>query len=161
MKKKIWVLFGLLLIGQVHFIQAENSMSREDTFIFLQEAFEAQLSLGDKFYSNAEVTTILSPYFTYDYQKIFTNEQLCKEPDGIILCGTDESHYFIPYFSYDDNTKTIFEKNQIIVYEYFLPQLEGPVIWDKPHYEIITISKTPDGWRISDYQISEQKPGLS
>lgn len=159
MRVKIWAIVLLLLIGQVHFISAENvSMTKEETFLFLQDALSAELSLGDKFRSEKEMTEVLSPYFTNDYQKLFIAEHIFSEPEGFIMYGSDVFDYFIPMYSYDDNTKIITGKNKMIVTEYFLPQLEGPVIWDKPHYESITIIKTKDGWKISDYLISEKKP---
>lgn len=159
--KKIWALLLLLLIGQVHFIQAENvAMSREDTFLFLQEAFKAQTSLGDQFRTEKEIRDVLSPYFTDEYQKLFIAEHIFSEPEGFILYGSDVFDYFIPMYSYDDNTKIITDRNKIIVYEYFLPELDGPVIWDKPHYESITLKKIKSGWRISDYNISEEKPSI-
>lgn len=159
MRVKIWAIVLLLLIGQVHFISAENvSMTKEETFLFLQDALSAELSLGDKFRSEKEMTEVLSPYFTNDYQKLFIAEHIFSEPEGFIMYGSDVFDYFIPMYSYDNNTKIITGKNKMIVTEYFLPQLEGPVIWDKPHYESITIIKTKDGWKISDYLISEKKP---
>lgn len=161
MKAKIWALLLLLLIGQVHFIQAENvSMSRKETFSFLQDALSAQLSLGDKFRTENEIADVLSPFFTNDYQQLFINEHVFSEPEGLILYGTDVTDFFIPMFSYDNNTKIMTGANKMIVYEYFLPQLEGSVVWDKPHYESITITKTTDGWKISGYNISEDKPSL-
>ncbi|MED4353040.1 DUF3993 domain-containing protein [Schinkia azotoformans] len=161
MRVKIWALLLLLLIGQVHFISAENvSMTREETFLFLQEALSAQLSLGDKFRSEQEISDVLSPYFTEDYQKLFVAEHIFSEPEGFIMYGTDVFDYFIPMYSYDVNTKIMTDKNKIIVTEYFLPQLEGPVVWEKPHYESITIIKTKAGWKISDYLVSEDKPSI-
>lgn len=159
MRVKIWALLLLLLVGQVHFISAENvSMTREETFPFLQEALSAQLSLGDKFRSEKEISDVLSPYFTDEYQNLFVAEHIFSEPEGFIMYGSDVFDYFIPMYSYDENTKIMTAKNKIIVTEYFLPQLEGPVVWDRPHYESLTIIKTNDGWKISEYLISEDKP---
>ncbi|HHY73931.1 MAG TPA: DUF3993 domain-containing protein [Bacillus bacterium] len=158
---KIWALLLLLLIGQVHFIQAENiSMSRNEIFQFLEDALKAQVSLGDEFRTEKEVGAVLAPYFTKDYQKLFTDEHIFIEPEGLILYGTDSFAFFIPMYSYDTNTKIMTDHNKIIVYEYFLPQLDGPVTWEKPHYETIMMTKTKDGWKISDYDISEEKPSL-
>lgn len=159
MRVKIWAIVLLLLIGQVHFISAENvSMTKEETFLFLQDALSAQVSLGDKFRSEKEMTEVLSQYFTEEYQKLFVAEHIFSEPEGFIMYGSDVFDYFIPMYSYDENTKIMTGKNKIIVTEYFLPQLEGPVVWEKPHYESITIIKTKAGWKISDYLISEEKP---
>lgn len=160
-KRKIWALLLLLLIGQVHFIHAENvAMSRDETFLFLQDALAAQLSLGDMFHTEKEVIAVLSPYFSNDYQKLFIEEHIFSEPEGLILYGTDVFDYFIPMYSYDSNTKIMSKKNKMMVYEYFLPQIDGPVIWDKPHYEILTLTKTKEGWKISDFFISEDKPTI-
>jgi hypothetical protein len=159
MRVKIWAIVLLLLIGQVHFISAENvSMTKEETFLFLQDALSAQVSLGDKFRSEKEMTEVLSQFFTEEYQKLFVAEHIFSEPEGFIMYGSDVFDYFIPMYSYDENTKIMTGKNKIIVTEYFLPQLEGPVVWEKPHYESITIIKTKAGWKISDYLISEEKP---
>lgn len=161
MRVKIWALLLLLLVGQVHFISAENvAMTKEETFPFLQEALSAQLSLGDKFRSEKEISDVLSPYFTEEYQNLFVAEHIFSEPEGLIMYGSDVFDYFIPMYSYDENTKIMTEKNKIIVTEYFLPQLEGPVIWERPHYESITIIKTNNGWKISEYLISEDKPTM-
>lgn len=159
MKSKIWILVVLLIIGQVQFIQAENApMKRNELFLFLQDAFNAQLSLGDRYRTEKEVREVLSPYFTNEYQDLFMKEHIYSEPEGYILYGSDIKFYFIPMYSYDENTKIITEPNKIIVYEYFPPQLEGPVIWEQPQYEILTITRTKEGWRISDYNISVNKP---
>lgn len=159
MKKIVWALVFFLLIGQVQFIKAENEpLTKDETFLFLQDAFLAQLSLGDNYRTPEEVSQILSPFFTDHYQQLFNTEHLFSEPEGLIMYGTDVMDYFIPLYSYDENTKVMTTSNKIIVYEYFLPQIEGSVIWDKPHYEVLTITRSNGDWQISDYEISEEKP---
>nr|WP_017753542.1 DUF3993 domain-containing protein [Calidifontibacillus oryziterrae] len=158
-KRIMWTLFFFLVIGQVQFIYAENKQpTKNEIFTFLQEAFVAQLSLAEKYRTQQEVSEILSPFFTEEYQLLFTKEHLFLEPEGVIMYGTDIPDYFIPFYSYNDNTKLLTTLDKIIVYEYFLPQLEGSIIWDQPHYQILTITKTTSGWQISDYEISEAKP---
>lgn len=162
MKKTIWILLFFIFIGQVQFIYAENEqMTKNKTFSFLKEAFLTQLSLGDHYRTFDEVSDVLSPYFTNDYQQLFLNEHIFVEPEGYIMYGTDVMFYFIPDYSFDANTKMLTSSNKIIIYEYFLPQFEGSVIWEKPHYKAITIIKTKSGWKISDYSISLETPKLN
>ncbi len=161
MKKMIVIFVLFLFVGQVQLqlTNAENvTMTRAEIIQFLQDALETQLSLGEGFRSKEELAVSLSPYFTDNYQQLFIKEHLFLESDGYILYGSDFMPYFIPNYSYDENTKIMTSSNEIVVYEYFPPQFEGPVIWEQGLYEIITLIKQDDGWKIAEYNISSEEP---
>ncbi|MEH7391750.1 DUF3993 domain-containing protein, partial [Bacillus sp. JJ1474] len=122
--------------------KAEKMLSnREDVFAFVQAAYQAQLSLGEKPRTVEEIDKILSPYFTEEAKRIFLEENLFSENSLYITYGTDFPFYYIPYFSFTDETKLVSHENEKYFFEFFPEMDEGPVSYES-HYEglLLTVS---------------------
>lgn len=130
-----------------------------EVFLLLQNAFNAQVVLSEKHRTLEEIQAMLAPYFNANYQSLFLQSNLVKEVEGYIIYGSDFAQYYIPYFTYNDNTKIV--KNEaaqkMYVYEFIEGSDLGPVSFDD-HYEIVVLTKDIDRWLISDYVASCEKP---
>ncbi|WP_404449820.1 DUF3993 domain-containing protein [Sutcliffiella horikoshii] len=137
---------------------AEQSSEYQEVYSFLKEAFQAQLSLGEKHHSLDEIDQILNPYFTKDYQQSFLKEHLFKEEAGYITYGTDFPAFYIPFFQYDHETKVIKDQSgDIIVYEHFTSEEDMPSLYDD-HYEYVKIQDTSAGWKVIEYGFEYEIP---
>jgi len=153
---KKFLLCSLPFILLISFINpakttAQESLSNnEEVFQYLQEAFQAQVQLSEKPRTMEEIYEILSPYFSKEAMKVFTSENLFMEDGKYITYGTDFPIYYIPFFTYTDETKIVRKKGYIYVFEYFKDSGEGPVSFDD-HYEGV-IMKDIDGiYKVDEY----------
>gem|GEM_PF-1161434 len=143
------ILFLFPLIGQAASISAIET--REEVLGFLQEAFQAQVSLSEEGRPEEVVDSILKPYFTDSYTQLFKKENIVEENGLQFTYGTDFAPYYIPFFQFSDQTEIVINKNRIYVYEFFEGKNEGPVTF-KDHYEAIILKKEHSGdWKISEY----------
>jgi len=128
-------------------------------FELLEDAFQAQLSLSQEHRTYDEVTSILSPYFSKKYIDLFLEENLYEEKSGFIVYGSDFAMYYVPYFSYSDETKVMYDKKEgiIYVYEYFKANSEGPVTYEE-HYEMVILEPTKSSWIIAEVVESKEMP---
>ncbi|CAG9619910.1 DUF3993 domain-containing protein [Sutcliffiella rhizosphaerae] len=161
---KFWA--GILLIVLVvmlgsHTVSAEQKLSDEEIFTFLNEAYNSQLSLGEKHHSMNEIKEKLNDYFSSDYQDAFLAEHLFEEKEGFITYGTDFTPYYIPFFSYNEETKVLRDEiNEIItVYQFFPAEENMPSLYDD-HYEYIELKETETGLIVTDYDFSYQEPAF-
>jgi hypothetical protein len=146
-------IFALFFLG-IASASADNPPTDQEIFSFIQEAFQAQLSLGEKHRSLPEIEEKLNPYFSKDYQENFLSEHLFQEEQGYITYGTDFPAYYIPFFSYDDETKIARDEltRKVTVYEFFKSEEDMPSLYDD-HYEFIQLEETEEGWRVVEYGI--------
>lgn len=154
MKKYFWkaiVVAVSLFLLPVHIYAADsNTDNRKKVIGFLQDAFEAQVSLSEKDRTLEEVKEILSPYFTKQYTELFLKENLVEENGKYFTLGTDFALYYIPFFQFSQKTKIVTEKNQIYVYEFFPGNLEGPVSYES-HYEGILLEEMDGQMKVIQY----------
>ncbi|WP_404432686.1 DUF3993 domain-containing protein [Sutcliffiella horikoshii] len=140
------------------YASAEQSPRDQEVYSFLKDAFQSQLSLGEKHHSLEEIDQILDPYFTKEYQQSFQKEHLFKEEAGYITYGTDFPAYYIPFFRYDEETKVVKgEDGEIIVYEFFASDEDMPSLYDD-HYEYVKLQETSSGWIVKDYGFEYEMP---
>lgn len=132
----------------------EQLNNREKVLQFLELAFQAQLSLSEKDRTMEEITFLLDPYFSKEYQQEFFEENLHEDGGKFFTYGTDFGHLYIPFFEFSDLTKVIIEDDQIYVFEYFPENQLGPVGYES-HYEGIMIEKIEEQWKISQYLFNE------
>lgn len=121
---------------------------------FLQEAYQAQLSLGNKLQSMEEIHKTLYPYFTKDYTREFLDENLVDEIGKYITYGTDFPIYYIPFFSYTNETKVVRSQDSIYVFEFFPETNEGPVSYES-HYEGVRMERADTVWKVAEYLNNE------
>lgn len=154
MKKKYLTFMTCILLLRFIF----PSLSHADSHLFddksvsqlLQEAFQAQLSLGKKLQSMEEIQKTLYPYFTEDFTRKFLDENLVAENGKYITYGTDFPIYYIPFFSYTGETKVVRSQDYIYVFEFFPETNEGPVSYES-HYEGVRLDKADGVWKVAEY----------
>jgi len=117
------------------FIQDEQRI-----FELLKSAFMAQVSLSEKGRSLKEVGLILEPYFSDSFIEIFLNENIVEERGQYLTYGSDFAPYYIPFYSYSDQTKVVNHNDSIFVIEYFPPVTEGPVNYEG-HFQAVEIGR--------------------
>ncbi|MEH7222380.1 DUF3993 domain-containing protein [Bacillus sp. JJ1566] len=164
-KRIVLLLVVICLIGLVSVPTATASsnqpLTKEQVFTQLKEAFQAQSSLTLEFRTYDEVQKTLAPYFQEDYIANFLEENLMKEEEGYIVYGSDFALYFVPFYSYTDETKILFDQevNKIFVYELFKSPESGPVSY-QDHYEVITLEKISSNWLITDLTMEDEAPSV-
>ncbi|PMC35114.1 hypothetical protein CJ195_20185 [Bacillus sp. UMB0899] len=139
----------ILVFSQTVFASELDHKNRENILSHVQSAFQAQQLLSEKPREKEELVHILSDYFDNDVINQYLNENMFEENGKYIVYGTDFPIYVIPFFSYDENTKIIEQKDQIIVYEFFPANSDGPVSYDE-HYEWVKLTKTQKGLIITE-----------
>ncbi|MGD6833112.1 DUF3993 domain-containing protein [Sutcliffiella halmapala] len=150
----------ILLMG-VSYVAAEAPTQKEEVFSFLQEAKEAQFSLGEKHRDMTEIQNELDPYFSRDYQAQFLDAHLFKEEQGYITYGTDVPHFYIPFFTYGENTKIKQDEatGRLFAYEFFdVDESEANLYPD--HYEYVELEKNEQGLQVVNYGYEKEQPGF-
>ena len=104
-------------------VNADRQLNEEEAFRILQNAFKTQVALSEKPRSMEEVKESLDRYFTKEYTDDFIemNVQENMEGEGYLAYGTGFALYYIPFFTYDENTKVGYDSDydQWYVYEWF------------------------------------------
>ncbi|MCC3357649.1 DUF3993 domain-containing protein [Bacillus sp. REN16] len=165
-KRIVLLLIVICIIGIVSVPTATASstqpLTKQQVYALLQEAFQAQSSLTFEFRAYDEVQQIIAPYFHEDYAASFLEENLMKEEEGYIVYGSDFALYFVPFYTYTDETKILFdpEENKIYVYELFKVPESGPVSYED-HYEVITLEKINSKWLITDLSMESEAPSVN
>ncbi|MDQ0198415.1 DUF3993 domain-containing protein [Neobacillus ginsengisoli] len=150
MKKLFFFLIIFLLIMPLSSQAKTNLNNRNDVFDFLHGAFEAQVSLSNQFRTKEEITDILNPYFSHQFQQAFWNENIVKEGGKYITYGSDFAQYYIPFYHFSNKTKVVIGSDEIYVFEYFPASTEGPVGY-KSHYEGLLLKKISDDWKVDKF----------
>ncbi|WP_078381086.1 DUF3993 domain-containing protein [Sutcliffiella halmapala] len=156
--KLLFALIIILLFG-IPNVAAETPPSDEEVYSFLQEAQQAQFSLGEKHRSLAEIQEILDPYFTRDYQRQFLDAHLFEEAQGYITYGTDFTIFYIPFFTFDVETKIhrVEATDTIFAYEFFEVDESMPYLYEN-HYEYVELKVTDQGFKVVGYGSEKEKP---
>ncbi|PQD94979.1 hypothetical protein CYL18_11640 [Pradoshia eiseniae] len=145
-------------------VNADRQLNEEEAFRLLQNAFKTQVALSEKPRSMEEVKESLGRYFTPEYTNDFIemNVQENLDGEGYLAYGTDFALYYIPFFTYDENTKVGYDSdlNQWYVYEWFEESSEGPVTYNG-HYEAVGLTFEDGRWAVDDYQIQFNPDELS
>lgn len=124
--------------------------NNEEVYKFLQEAFQAQVSLSEEERSLEEVNGLLAPYFLETPKKQFLDENLVSENGKYFIYGSDAAHFYIPFFTYSDDTKVVSDKDKIYVFEYFPENHEGPVGYES-HYEGVLLEKDKGQMKVAQF----------
>lgn len=167
LKKYVVSVIISILIVLVFFEQnivkasSDYKLSEQETFELLEKAFEAQVSLNDKYRTFKEVKATLSPYFGKEYISKFMNENVVFENEGYITYGTDFARFYVPFFSYSDLTKIVYDdkEKKMYVYEFFSANKEQPVLYGD-HYEMLTLKYEEKKWIITEWTHSKDKSSL-
>ncbi|WP_147531779.1 DUF3993 domain-containing protein [Bacillus marasmi] len=143
----ITVILLLLPVQTYAILTSENP---EEILKFVNESFQAQVALSEKDRSLNEVHELLSPYFTQSYMELFLKENLVEENQKYFTLGSDFALYYIPFFSYNDDTKVVIKQDEIYVFEFFPGNQEGPVTYHD-HYEGILLTKQNGQYKVAEY----------
>jgi hypothetical protein len=150
-KLSIFILIFLLIIPLSPQAKTE-SINEKDIFSFLQEAYNTQVALSEYPRTQGEIIELLSPYFSGSYQRLFWRENMVEEEGGFLTYGSDFAPYYIPFFQYSEDTKTIQRPGEIYVFEYFPAMNEGPVIYEG-HYKGLLLKKFDGKWKVDKLYI--------
>ena len=153
MKKKLYLVPLLVsIIFTFGTYASANGTNRSEAFFIEQtrQAGEVQFKLAEDGNSYDEIHTILAPFFTPDFIDVFIKENMFEENDLYYTIGTDFAPLYIPYFTYDDQTKVKITNDsmQVIVYEFFPKSTDGPVGYED-HNAAVIYELMNDEWRIS------------
>ena len=152
-KRLLLLVVFTLVLALGSFVFAEEIENFDIDMIELtKEAADVQLSLSDRGYMFSEVRKELSPYFTEQFIDHFITTNMMKESDGLYyVMGTDFPLYYIPFFSYQGDTRVITDPHldQTIVYEYFRASTDGPVGYDN-HYEAVVYTLENEVWKVEE-----------
>ncbi|MBT2687830.1 DUF3993 domain-containing protein [Bacillus sp. ISL-47] len=130
---------------------AESGFSNnEDVYKFLQDAFQAQVSLSEEERSLEDVNELLAPYFSGAAKKQFLEENLVSENGKYMIYGSDAANFYIPFFTYSEETKIVTEKEKVYVFEYFPENEEGPVGYES-HYEGVLLEKNKGKMKVAQF----------
>lgn len=147
----------MLSLSQQAFAEELKGTTREEVLTYLQEAFDAQVSLTEKARSQNEIKQILSTYLEEELIEKYMEENVHKIDEKFIVYGTDFPMHTIPFFTYDENTKVIEQANERIVFEFFPASTDGPVSYDD-HYEVVKMRNTSEGWKVYSIENQTNKP---
>ncbi|WP_409292004.1 DUF3993 domain-containing protein [Peribacillus sp. SCS-37] len=162
MMKKLMTVFtamSLFFSTGITAIHAESNGSRqshihkESAFDVLTGAFAAQVSLSYKGQSLEGVRETLKPYFTESFIDKFIKENVVKINGAFQTLGSDAAVYYVPFFSYDKQTKLKAEEDTAVISEKFNASSEGPVGYDD-HTESVHLVKEGNTWKIEDIRNS-------
>jgi hypothetical protein len=157
-KLSIFILIFLLIIPLSPQAKTE-SINEKNIFLFLQEAFKAQVSLSEFPRTKKEITELLNPYFSMSYQSMFWTENMVEEEGRFLTYGSDFAPYYIPYFQYSEDTRIIQKPGEIYVFEYFPAMNEGPVIYEG-HFKGLLLKKFNDIWKVDKLYIGNMPKAI-
>lgn len=140
----------LLLLGGLP-ATAEEGIHREKVLSLVQEALNDQSSLSQEVRTKKDIKEKLNNHFTEEFADKFMEANITKVEGGYMAFGSDFAPYYIPFFSYDDNTEVIYgeDSKYIYVQEAFEATEGGPVSSGK-HVEVVTLKKENNVWKIAD-----------
>ena len=160
MKKVLTSLFAVILLVAVSplaKVDASSKLDKQDAFRLLNKSFELQVSLSEQPRAMEDIQDLLSESFSDEYTKDFIDMNVQKSMDGkgFQTYGTDMALYYIPFFTYSENTEIGYSSlnDHWYVYEWFPENTDGPVSYDG-HYEAIGLVYKDNKWVINDYQIA-------
>jgi hypothetical protein len=142
-----------------HPVNASSStlLDKQGVQQLLQDTYDAQYSLTERFYSWEEAWRKMTQYMTEQMTEQFMVEHLYEEEEGYIVYGTDFSTYIVPHFSYNADTKMVLNDREDTIYVYEKSSGDGPVKFQS-QYDIVTINFDGTRWRISTIYFSEELP---
>ena len=149
--KKIIFIVAILAVACPSMPKAGAALAnREEVLTFAQSAFEAQVSISEKPRTIDEIDKILSPYFSGAAKELFYEENLFIENGLFITYGTDFPIYYIPFFTYSEETKVVWMDQKIYLFEFFPKSEEGPVSYES-HYEGVLLTNDEGEWKIAEF----------
>ena len=148
MRHIIWAACLAFFIMMIQGQPASAANDSEDHKQFVKKAFEAQVSLSEKGRSMEEIQEILKPYFTREMIDLFIEENVVAAEDGYQTFGSDFALYYIPFFSYSDETKIVEVQGNIYVAEFFGDH-EGPVSYGSD-YLGVRLTNEGGNWKVAD-----------
>ena len=160
MKKVLTSLFAVILVLTVSPLakaNASNQLDKQHAFNLLKKSFELQVSLSEQPRSMNDIRNLLKEAFTKEFAEDFIhlNVQSSLDGKGYQTYGTDMALYYIPFFTYGEETEFGYSSvnDHWYVYEWFPDNADGPVSYEG-HYEAIGLIYENNRWVINDYQLT-------
>ncbi|MGE7764310.1 DUF3993 domain-containing protein [Peribacillus sp. NPDC096540] len=139
-----------LFIGGGFTVSAEG-LHREEVFSLVQEALVNQGSISEEVRTKKAIKEKLYTHFTENFTEKFVEANVVKVDGGFAAYGSDFAPYYIPFFSYNENTEVVYGKSGEFIYvqEEFPVSEDGPVSSGK-HIESVTLKKENNEWKVAD-----------
>ncbi|RIW29510.1 DUF3993 domain-containing protein [Bacillus salacetis] len=122
----------VLMIAAVFFVlnmQPAGALDKGSLLDRVQTAFDKQVSLSEKPRTMEEINAILDSHFTDQFKEKFVLENVIETEEGFQTFGSDFAPFYIPNFSYSDETKAVKKGDSVFLIEYFRYE-EGPVYFE-------------------------------
>ncbi|MFJ7752119.1 DUF3993 domain-containing protein [Peribacillus muralis] len=147
----------LLFLGGGFTASAEG-LHREEALNLVKDALENQGSISEEVRTKEAINAKLQKHFTDDFIKKFVQANVVEAEGGYTAFGSDFAPYYIPFFSYDENTEVVYGTNGEVIYvqEEFPDTEDGPVSSGK-HVESVTLIKENDVWKVKDVKFEGEK----
>jgi hypothetical protein len=147
--KKVCLLVFLLIVSYSgKSVHAEVSGEiRHEIFTNLQGAYQAQLRVASS-PNNQDAARELKLFLDDEYASVFFNEALLQKAQGYVGEGPEYLIHYIPFFSFDEQTKVALHSDQNKAYVYqFFPAVHNERVEYQDHYEMITLVKKQGRWK--------------
>ncbi|WP_053345150.1 DUF3993 domain-containing protein [Peribacillus butanolivorans] len=147
---------AFLFLGGGFTVSAEG-LHREEVLSFVQEALVNQGSISEEVRTKKAIKEKLDTHFSEDFIEKFVEANVVKVNGGFTAYGSDFAPYYIPFFSYDENTKVVYGKSGEFIYvqEEFPVSEDGPVSTGK-HVESVTLKKVNNEWKVADVRYESE-----
>ncbi|WP_285766439.1 DUF3993 domain-containing protein [Peribacillus sp. SI8-4] len=142
----------LLLLGGGFTASAEG-LHREEALNLVKAASESQGSISGEVRTKEAIEAKLEKHFTDDFIRSFEKANVVKVDGGYTAFGSDFAPYYIPFFSYDENTEVVYGDNGDLMYvqEEFEDTEDGPVS-SSTHVESVILTKENGTWKVKDVE---------
>ncbi|MFP7733715.1 DUF3993 domain-containing protein [Priestia aryabhattai] len=156
MKKVCLLVFLLIISYSGKSVHAEVSGEiRHKIFTNLQDAYQAQLRFASS-HHNQDAARELKLFLDDKYASMFFNEALLQKAQGYVGEGPEYLTHYIPFFSFDEQTKVALYSNQNKAYVYqFFPSVHNERVKYQDHYEMITLVKKQGVWKVQKFIYSK------
>ena len=151
--KKILLLFIVLGIvtaacGQLSQTQA-STFNKNQALSVVKDAFNTQVSLSEKARTKKQIQKNLSQYLSNDLTQSFIKENVVEVDGGYQTFGSDFASYYIPFFSYDENTHVKYNDGKWYIWEERKGVKEGPVS-APAGVEAVILTEEEGKWKVSE-----------
>jgi len=157
LKKICLLVFLLIVLYSGKSVHAEVSGEiRHEIFINLQDAYQAQLRAASA-HTNQDAVRELKLFLDDEYASVFFYEALLQKAQGYVGEGPEYLTHYIPFFSFDEQTKVALHSDQNKAYVYqFFPAVHNERVKYQDHYEMITLVKKQGKWKVQKFIYSKK-----
>lgn len=162
--KKYFVacVISVLILVEGSLTATAEGIHREEVLSLVQKALINQGSISEEVRTEKEIKEKLNQNFTKEFTEKFYQANVMKVEGGYMAFGSDFAPYYIPFFSFNENTEIIFGESSEYIYvqEKFEESEEGPTT-SKNHYESVTLKNENNVWKVDDVSYESENLKVS